>query len=118
MSIESTPFGFNPSEHFDSIDYGKVYPELIASYLGCTLDEVVWGNTMLSEFVNEDDKESWLEEPWSLPEGISVVLELSDVETQTLAIGWVGLCVTSDGRRFVAECNASPFLFYTKENFK
>lgn len=107
-----------PSEHFDSTGYGDVYPQLITSYLGCVLDEVVWGNTILSEFVNEDKKESWLEEPWSLPNGVSILLELERVETLTLSIGWVGLCVTSDGRRFVAECNASPFLFYTKGDSK
>ena len=51
------------------------------------------------------------EEPWDLPVVFEKIIEISELHSPTFTWGRVGL-YRHKGKLVVAECNASPYIFY------
>lgn len=82
-------------------DYGPLLL-LYASYLR------VSGVDSIMEFCPTDDGE----EIWNLPNDFEIVMEFDNCSTKTFSIGkvWLGKIA---GKPVIAECNASPILFWS-----
>ncbi len=82
--------------------------QLICGYLG--VDDITKTHNDYGPF--EEVRGEEIEEMWMLPEEFVTVLELGDnVSTPGFCYGWIVLG-TLNGRKIVAEQNASPFLVY------
>lgn len=81
------------------------YMQLIRAWLGVTSNDQITTETTIFGF-DED------EEPWDLPAEFEKVIEIDHLHCPTFTWGYVGL-YRYRGRLVVAECNASPWIFYT-----
>ena len=88
------------------------YYELVANILGCPKSHLGFLQTIPD--VCGDDEEGWNLES-SFPEGseIKQIVLFEDLQLSSYSIGHVVL-LDVDGVRYVAECNASPWIIYTK----
>jgi hypothetical protein len=57
------------------------------------------------------ESEDLLEELWDLPENCEMILEMGDVKIPGFIYGYVSL-MEYKGKRFIAECCASPWIIY------
>jgi len=79
--------------------------QLIRAWLGVSDNDQITTETTLFGF--EED-----EEPWVLPDGFELVIQIDNLHCPTFSWGYVAL-FRYKGKLVVVEQNASPFIFYT-----